>query len=135
MKHALSACLLLSALAACAVPRVDVIQVGPWFEARHWKRVEVFTSKEETTKPWAVIAVLHGERLRGRDQGAFERYTKKARQLAADIGADAIIVSPEPVNDTASPGSHRGGATGMVVLTGVAIKYAENVPERKRRAP
>ncbi|MDT8285529.1 MAG: hypothetical protein RQ748_00335 [Elusimicrobiales bacterium] len=135
MKHALSVCLLLSALAACAVPRVDVIQVGPWFQARHWKQVEVFTSKEETRKPWGAIAVMHGERIRYRDLRSFERYTKKARQLAADIGADAIIVSPEPVNDTASPGSYREGPTGMVVLTGVAIKYEENVPARTRRGP
>ncbi|MDQ7773916.1 MAG: hypothetical protein RDU13_10370 [Elusimicrobiales bacterium] len=135
MKRALASCLLLSVLAACASPRVDVIQVGPWFQPRNWKQVEVFSSKEETRKPWGAIAVMHGERIRGRDEKSFEKYKKKARQLAADIGADAIIVMPEPVNDTASPGSPRDGATGMVVLTGVALKYAENVPPEKRPVP
>ncbi|KAF0126381.1 MAG: hypothetical protein FD189_545 [Elusimicrobia bacterium] len=135
MRRLLPACVLLSSLAACASPRVDVIQVGPWFQPRHWKQVEVFASKNETRKPWGAIAVMHGERIRGRDERAFERYKKKARRLAADIGADAIIVSPEPVNDTASPGSHREGATGLVVLTGVAFKYAENVSTGTRRGP
>lgn len=135
MRPLLAACLLASAMAACAVPRVDMIQVGPWFQARHWKQVEVFSSKEEPRKPWGVIAVMHGERIRGRDERSFEKYKRKARRLAADIGADAVIVAPEPVNDTASPGSFRDGATGMVVLTGVAIKYAENVPEGKQPGP
>lgn len=135
MKRALPVLLLFSVLTACAVPRVDVIQVGPWFQSRPWRQVEVFSSKEETNKPWAVIAVMHGERIRGRDERSFERYKRKARKLAAGIGADAIIVAAEPINDTASPGSPREGATGMVVLTGVAIKYAENVPDRKRPRP
>jgi hypothetical protein len=127
--------LLLASLAACASPRVDVIQVGPWFQPRHWKQVEVFSSKNDTRKPWGAIAVMHGERISGRDERSFEKYKKKARQLAADIGADAIIVSPEPVNDTASPGSPREGASGQVVLTGVALKYAENVSTGTRRGP
>lgn len=131
----LAAGFLLAALSACASPRVDVIQVGPWFQPRHWKQVEVFSSKEETRKPWGAIAVMHGERISGRDGRAFDRYRRKARQLAADIGADGIIVMPEAVNDTASPGSHREGATGLVVLTGVALKYAENVSTGTRRGP
>ncbi|HBE89100.1 MAG TPA: hypothetical protein DDW67_08185 [Elusimicrobia bacterium] len=134
MRTLLSACLLLSVLAACATPRIDVIQVGPWFQPGKWKRVEVFYSKDDTRKPWGAIAVMHGERISGRDEKSFRQYEKKARRLAADIGADAIIIMREPVNDTASPASPRDGATGMMVLSGVAIKYAENVPG-KRRAP
>lgn len=135
MNRLLTACLLASALAACASPRVDVIQVGPWFQPRHWKQVEVLEAKEQTRKPWGAIAIMHGERIGGRDERMFEKYKKKARQLAADIGADAIIVVPEPVNDTASPGSPREGATGMVVLSGIALKYAENISTGTRRGP
>ncbi len=131
----LAAVFLLTTLSACASPKVDVIQVGPWFQPRHWKQVEVFSSKEETRKPWGAIAVMHGERISGRDARAFERHRKKARQLAADIGADGIIVMPEAVNDTASPGSPWEGAVGLVVLTGVALKYAENVSTGTRRGP
>jgi len=127
--------LLLSAFSACASPRVDVIQVGPWFQPKHWKEVEVFSSRDETRKPWGAIALFHGEHIPGADPKAFEKQKIKARRLAADIGADAVILIPEAVNRTDVPLSAGEGGSGRVFLSGLALKYEANVSTAAIRNP
>jgi len=135
VRRLLPAGLLLSALAACASPRVDVIQVGPWFQPKHWKEVEVFSSRTETRKPWGAIALFHGEHISGVDPKAFEKQKIKARRLAADIGADAVILIPEAVNRTDVPLSAGEGGSGRIFLSGLALKYEANVSTAAVRKP
>ena len=54
-----AAAALLLAACACAPSRLDMIQVGPWFGARDWREVEVFSSRSQTSRPWGGIAVIH----------------------------------------------------------------------------
>lgn len=127
--------LLAVSLSSCASPRVDVIQVGPWFPPRDWEKVEVFSSRNQTRKPWGAIALFHGPHISGRDAKTFEKHKNKARRLAAEIGADAVILAPEAVNRTEVPLSAGEGGTGLIFLTGLALKYENNVSTSTGRTP
>ncbi|MFA6433476.1 MAG: hypothetical protein WCW52_02140 [Elusimicrobiales bacterium] len=114
----------LLSLSACAVPKPDIIQVGPWFPARPAGEVRIFSSKSETDRPWGAIAIIHSERLPAEDKAGLERQKKMARKLAAGIGADGLIIGQETVSDPGSPGVYQAPET---FISALAFKYATEI--------
>jgi hypothetical protein len=109
------------ALCACAGPGLDVIQVGPWFPAHDWRQVEIFTSRDQTRRPWGGIGIIHGQRVSavsGRPK--IRKMVAQARKLAAKMGADGLIIAV----DTADNGPEMGvSREPEMFLSALAIKY------------
>jgi len=111
----------LLALCACATTKLDIIQVGPWFPARDWREVEVFTSREATRAPWGGIGIIHGPRLSARAGGAKTEGLKlRARKAAADMGADGVIITLDSVESGPQMGVYQEPE---VYVSALAIKY------------
>ncbi|MHB0997004.1 MAG: hypothetical protein ACYC2I_11605 [Elusimicrobiales bacterium] len=112
-------------LCACASVRLDVIQVGPWFAPKDWREVEVFSSREQTSRPWGGIAIIHGPRVSAETgQGRLARMKEQARRQAADIGADGVIMSVDSVATGPSMGVYQEPE---LFLSALAIKYVAEV--------
>ncbi|MCX5784755.1 MAG: hypothetical protein NTX59_03610 [Elusimicrobia bacterium] len=105
---------------ACASARLDIIQVGPWSEPHSWKQVPVFTSREQTTRPWGGVAIIHSDKIQASDSNSIEQRKIKARKMAAEIGADAIIITMESVASGPEMGVYQAPE---VYLSALAIKY------------
>lgn len=124
MKKPLLAAALL-ALGACATAKLDVIQVGPWFAPRDWREVEVFTSREQTGRPWGGIAIIHSPRVSAETgQGRLERMKEQARRQAAAIGADGVILAVDSAATGPSMGVYQEPE---LFLSALAIKYVAEV--------
>jgi hypothetical protein len=115
----------LLALCACASAKLDIIQVGPWFAPRDWREVEVFSSREQTGRPWGGIAIIHGPRVSAETgQGRLERMKEQARRQAAAIGADGVIIAVDSVPTGPSMGVYQEPE---LFLSALAIKYVADV--------
>ncbi|HAH30900.1 MAG TPA: hypothetical protein DCL44_01140 [Elusimicrobia bacterium] len=114
----------LSLFAACAVSRPDIIQVGPWSEPRSWKQVPVLISREQITRPWGGVAIIHSKRIPAGDSNTIERQKFKARKMAAKIGADAIIITVGEVPSGPELGVYQEPE---IYLSALAIKYVTSV--------
>ncbi len=110
--------------AACAATRPDIIQVGPWFTAKSSGEVQLFSTKEETTRPWGGIAIIHSERFPADDKAGLAVQKKIARKMAAEIGADGLIISEQTDMGTAQFGGFREPET---FISALAIKYVTNI--------
>ncbi|MDA8131049.1 MAG: hypothetical protein M0011_06045 [Elusimicrobia bacterium] len=121
----LAAAILLLAACACATAKLDVIQVGPWFQPRDWRNVEVFSSRDQTSRPWGGIAIIHSPRVKASgSEAALERMKLQARRQAAEIGADAVILSV----DSASAGPEMGVyEEPELFVSALAIRYVTEV--------
>ena len=87
MRQALLFAVLLAG-AACSASRPDIIQVGPWFPAKSAAAVQVFYAREQVSKPFGAIAIIHSEKFPSDDSAAAERQKEEARKLAGKAGAD-----------------------------------------------
>lgn len=123
MKRAAAAVFLLAAC-ACASAKLDVIQVGPWFESRNLRDVEVFASREQTKRPWGGIAILHSQRIPARSQSKLEMVKLQARKKAAAIGADAVIITVDSVSSGPQMGVYEDPE---LYVSALAIKYVTAV--------
>ncbi|MBI4803503.1 MAG: hypothetical protein HY796_13365 [Elusimicrobia bacterium] len=117
-----SAVLALSA--ACSASRPDIIQVGPWFESRPPDEVALFFSREETAKPWGAIAIIHSSRFPPNDKSAIANSKKQARIMAAEIGADGLILTEETVKGDPQIGVYQEPE---VYISALAFKYAADI--------
>ena len=115
----------LLALGACASTRLDIIQVGPWFAPRDWREVEVFTSREQTRRPWGGIGILHSPRVSAESGAAqLDRLKQQARRDAAAMGADAVILTVDSVPTGPQMGVYQEAE---LFLSALAIKYVTDV--------
>lgn len=114
----------LALLTACAASRPDIIQVGPWFAPKPPEQVEVFSSRNETKQPWGAIAIIHSARFPAGSKGPVAGAKKQARKMAAEIGADGLIVVEETVNQEPGLGTYQEPE---VFVSALAFKYAANV--------
>ncbi len=110
--------------AACAASKPDIIQVGPWFPARSAAEVQVFSSKEETSKPWGAIAIIHSQRFPADDKSGLDRQKKMARKMAAGIGADGLIIGEETVTGGDQLGVYQELET---FISALAFKYVTDI--------
>jgi len=110
---------------ACASVKLDVIQVGPWFPPRDWRKVEVFSSRDAIRAPWGGIAIIHSERVSaGAATELLEKLKLQARKKAAESGADGVIITV----DSASAGPEMGVyQEPELYLSALAIKYVTEV--------
>lgn len=113
-------------LFSCALDKLDIIQVGPWFSPRNWKEIEFYSSKEQTTKPWGAIAIIHGPRTNKSDNNRILKQIKQAKKEAARIGADAIILIKVPVARDDRPLLCEEDKN-LVFISAIAIKYVDEV--------
>lgn len=114
----------LSLVTACAAARPDIIQVGPWFAPRPPEEVELFVSREDTRRPWGAIAIIHSSRFPAGSRRSIDGARKEARRMAAEIGADGLIVNEEEVRQDAELGVYQEPE---VFISALAFKYAANV--------
>ncbi len=115
----------LMGLCACASSRLDVIQVGPWFAPRDWHEVEVFSSREETRKPWGGIGIIRSPSVSAETgQGRLERLKQLTRLRAADMGADGVIISVDAVDSGPQMGVYQEPE---LFVSALAIKYVTAV--------
>lgn len=124
MRAALLAAALL-ALGACATAKLDVIQVGPWFPARDWGEVAVFSSRGEITAPWGGIAIIHSERVSAKaGEEVLDGLRLQARKRAAELGADGVILTVDSVPSGPQMGVYQEPE---IYLSALAIKYVTEV--------
>ena len=110
--------------AACSASRPDIIQVGPWFPAKPAAEVQIFYAREQVTKPFGAIAIIHSEKFSPDDRGAIERQKKEARKLAGGAGADGLIIAEE----TTMPGSQLGVYQDPeTYISALAFKYVTEI--------
>ena len=123
------AALAAAALCSCAAARLDTIQVGPWFPARPPSEVAVLGSRAETTVPWGAIGIIHGPRVPA-GSGEIEKHKRQAREEAARMGADALILVVEAASDD---GQLEVRSDPEVFISGLAVKYVPDAkpPENK----
>ena len=114
----------LALFSACAASRLDMMQVGPWFASKNLKDVAMLASREEITHPWGAIAVIHGQKTPARDVPGMERQKLKARKMAANAGADGLIVTVETVESGSRFGVYQEQE---VYLSALAVKYVTDV--------
>ncbi len=114
---------------ACGASKPDIIQVGPWFPARPAEEVRVFSTREETSRPWGAIAIIHSEKFSAGNTSALLRQKKLARQLAAGAGADGVIISEEDVKNDPDQGASRGQE---IYISAMAFKYATDISTAAR---
>ena len=110
--------------AACAASSPDIIQVGPWFSARSPAEVQVFSSRDQISKPWGAIAVIHGTRFPAGADAPLERQRKMARKMAAGIGADGVVMVEETVRDGSTPD---GSPRSETYISALAVKYVTDL--------
>jgi len=111
----------LLALCACASTKLDVIQVGPWFQPRDWRDVEVFSSREATRAPWGGIGIIHSPRLSAQaSDGAINRLKLRARKAAASMGADGVILTVDSGETGPQMGVYQEPE---IYVSALAIKY------------
>jgi hypothetical protein len=106
-------------LSACA-SKMTLIQTGPWPGKRDVKDIKHFASRKQIKKSWIAIAVIRGDKVNPANRKKIKRQIEMAKQKAADIGADAVVLVEKPVT--------RGTAVftkdiGKVFITGIAIQY------------
>lgn len=121
-------------LFSCAFDKIDIIQVGPWFSPKHWKEIEVYSSKEQTTKPWGAIAIIHGPRTNSADRNRISKQIKQAKKEAARIGADAVILIEQTVARDDRPLLSKDDLN-LVFISGIAIKYVDEVSTTTQTTP
>ena len=120
----------LALFSACAASQLDIIQVGPWSAPKNWKDVAMLASREDITRPWGAVAIIHGRKISGRDVSGMERQKLKARKMAAEAGADGLIVSV----GTVEPEARLGGSREQeVYLSALAVKYVTDVSSAPRK--
>jgi len=110
--------------AACAASRPDIIQVGPWFPAKPVSEVQVFVSRDQVRKPWGAIAIIHSKKFPAADEPAIINQKKMARKLAADAGADGVIIGQETTMSGSQLGSYEEPETYISCL---AFKYVTDI--------
>ena len=115
--------------AACAASKPDIIQVGPWFPARPVEEVRVFSVREETTRPWGAIAIIHSDNFPSEKKSALLRQKKLARALAAGAGADGVIIAEETVKNVPGQGESQVQET---YISAMAFKYATDISTATR---
>jgi len=120
---------LLLALCACAAPRLDVIQVGPWFAPRPAREVEVYSAREQTRAPWGAIGIIHGPRVPP-GSPEIEKQKLRAREAAARMGADGLILVVDSAADERRPELQQEPE---VFLSGLALKYDANISTSSAR--
>jgi len=123
MRQALFAVSLFLA-AGCSASRPDVIQVGPWFPKKNAKDVQLLSSRADITRPWGAIAIIHSEKFPAENRSAIERQKKLARELAAQAGADGIIISQETVSMDPQLGVYQSPET---YISALAFKYVADI--------
>ena len=123
MRQALLFAVLLAG-AACSASRPDIIQVGPWFPAKSAAAVQVFYAREQVSKPFGAIAIIHSEKFPSDDSAAAERQKEEARKLAGKAGADGLIIAEE----TTMPGSQLGVYQDPeTYISALAFKYVTEI--------
>lgn len=111
---------------ACAGHRIDWIQTGPEFPPKKISGVQVFKTKDEPGRPWGAIGLMHGSEIPARDKKIFEKQIRQAQKMAAEHGADAIIIAEQMSENT--PDFTAGAKfEPTFFLTGLAIKYIVNI--------
>lgn len=75
-------------LSSCSGIFIDVIKTGPDFPPT--QKIDVFTTRDEITKPYGAIAILHSERFDCSVEKQ-RKILKKAIRLGKKIGGDALV--------------------------------------------
>lgn len=102
-----------------------MIQVGPWFAPRDWRSVQVFTSRDQTARPWGGIAIMHAAHIPvSAGSSRLEKLERQARRKAASIGADAVIIT---FNDVPTGDDMGAQQEPERYLSALAIKYVTAV--------
>ncbi len=108
---------------------MDILQTGPWSDKRDFKDIKHFISRKQIEKPWIAIAVIRGYKVNPSDRKSINKQIEKAKKMAADIGADAVVLEEGAVPEKTSFTED----IGKVFLTGIAIKYvAEDYSKPKK---
>jgi len=115
---------LAATLSGCA-HTVDWIQSGPQFPQTDASRIEVFSRKEDTKRPWGVIGLIHSPYVPVSKRGNLSSYRENARVQAAQHGADAVILF-----ERVRGGDITKKTEPEVNLWGYAIKYTDTLNEQ-----
>ncbi len=116
--------------AGCGIHRLDWIQAGPEFPPKKYTDVSIYRTKEEPGRPWGAVGIIHGPHVPVSDRGEISRQMKEARMLAADHGADGIIIIEEPVSIRDGEFASDSGDENKVFLAGVAISFNVEISSR-----
>lgn len=89
----LALCAALLAVGCAHAPaKVDWISVGPAFAPKPEEQVEVLRDYSEIRRPYGAIGEMKGNNLDRDDAKALSQQMLLARRLAAQHGADAVVI-------------------------------------------
>lgn len=113
--------------AGCAGRRqAEWVSLGPVFNQTKHRQVEVFKSVKEVKRPWGSIGFIYGEYIPASNNKALEKEVEKAKKLAAQNGANAIIIRKIKVDKP------KYAKTPHIYIHSTAIKYVDEMtPEDK----
>jgi|GEM_PF-1632770 len=111
-----------AALSGCAAYNIEWLPAAPSFPGKFPEQVQVFYSKEQVPHEWSAIGLLTSEKTAMNDSDTRKRQADRIRQIAAEKGADAVIIRklPEIINENDPEAVARPR---RVYLSGVAIRY------------
>ena len=116
-------------LSSCA-SKMSLIQTGPWSGGRDVKDIKHFVSRNQIKESWIAIAVIRGDKVNPSDRKKINKEIERAKQMAADIGADGVVLVEKRVTKSTARFSKD---IGKVFITGIAIQYVTEEQTKQNR--
>ncbi|MDD4004260.1 MAG: hypothetical protein PHW69_03540 [Elusimicrobiaceae bacterium] len=118
----------LAAAAACgcasAPGRCDWITVGPIYTQKDYARVQAYSFKG-LKKDWRAIGLIRSPLVEAGNRARLQAYVLDTRKLAAQYGADAVVLKVVDKSQEPNPDGNTGPA--MAYIWAVAVKLEENI--------
>ena len=99
------------------------IQIGPYF-AENKNPPEVFTSKDEITRPYGFVGVVQMDNVDTNRKSVLAA-VEKLKKICSKHGADAVIISQMNLEDENSKGES---------ISAHAIKYVDKLSDADQKA-
>jgi hypothetical protein len=113
-------------------PKAEWFSIGPSFEKVKTANIEIFKSRDEVKRPWGAIAVCYGKYIPDGSKTALKSETDKIVSLAAENGADAIIIKEVNVTSNSAYASEKYLKTPHIYLYATVIKYIDKLTEDEK---
>ncbi len=116
-------------LGACATinqANMDWIPIGPEFPEKTASEVEIFTDRNQITRPYGNLGLLRIKNLTP-DRDTLKRGVQQGRRFVASKGGDAMFLGQYNSAEDGAPNP-------KVTLIIYALKYGDNLTEKDIKA-
>jgi len=107
--------------------KVDWISIGPVFAPKSPAQVEVVQDYSELRHRFGAIGEMKGDSVPNKNSAALDEQARTARRLAAEHGADAIVLKKKELLRESSALSDNQAPAPEYYIHARAIKYVHNL--------